>query len=179
MHATMSRHHNSNISPKQCGSSQVHSIDAPLPLVWSLIRRFDHPQGYKQFVKKCNMLVGDGEVGSVREVVVMSGMPARVSLERLDKLDDEVYVMKFSIIGGDHRLMNYRSTITVHEEEGGGGGGGGEGKTVVIESFVVDVPAGSNGEDTCSFVDTIVGCNLRSLARITQQMSRKIVKLTD
>lgn len=166
MLAMLSRYHTHIISSNQCSSNQVQTIDAPLPLVWSLIRRFDHPQGYKQFIRNCKILVGDGGVGSVREVLVMSGMPAGVSRERLDKLDDEMFVMKFSIIGGDHRLLNYRSTITLHEEEEEGC----EGKTVVIESYVVDVPAGSSVEDTCSFANTIVGCNLRSLARKTEHM---------
>ncbi|GLT54799.1 hypothetical protein SLA2020_279660 [Shorea laevis] len=71
------------------------------------------------------------------------------------------------IIGGDHRLLNYRSTTTLHEEE--------EEKgvmcTVVIESYVVDVPVENTKEDTCTFADTIVGCNLRSLARMTENMS--------
>ncbi|KAF7803323.1 abscisic acid receptor PYL12-like [Senna tora] len=166
----LKHHHTPNFQSNQCGSSQVQTIDAPLPLVWSLIRRFDNPQGYKQFIKKCNILVGDGGVGSVREVVVMSGMPAAVSLERLDTLDDERFVMKFSMIGGDHRLLNYKSTITLHEEEEEEACGE---KTVVIESYVVDIPAGSSGDDTCSFANTIVGCNLRALARITEGMLYK------
>ena len=112
------------------------------------------------------MLSGNGGIGSVREVIVMSGLPAEVSVERLDTLDDDEHVLKFSIIGGDHRLVNYSSTITLHEEEEKYGG-----KTVVIESYVVDIPEGSSGEDTCSFADTIIGCNLRSLAKITEGMT--------
>lgn len=111
------------------------------------------------------MRVGDGGEGSVREVVVMSGLPAETSIERLDKLDDDTHVMVFSIIGGDHQLANYRSTTTLHEEEDH------EKKTVVIESYVVDIPGGSCKEDTCSFADTIVGCNLRSLARVSEKMT--------
>lgn len=158
-------YHISNLSSNQCGSSLIQTIEAPLPLVWSLIRRFEFPQGYKQFVKNCTLLAGDGSIGSVREVMVMSGLPAGVSVERLDKLDDDQHVLKFSIIGGDHRLVNYSSTITLHEEEEKYGG-----KTVAIESYVVDIPAGSSGEDTCSFADTIISCNLRALAKITEEM---------
>ncbi|XP_020232344.1 abscisic acid receptor PYL12 isoform X2 [Cajanus cajan] len=163
--AMLNTYHVSKLSSNQCGSSLVQAIDAPLPLVWSLIRRFEHPQGYKLFVKKCTLLAGDGGIGSVREVMVTSGLPAGVSVERLDKLDDEKHVLKFSIIGGDHRLVNYSSTITLHEEEGKYGG-----KTVAIESYVVDIPAGSSDEDTCSFANTIIACNLRSLAKITEEM---------
>ncbi|KAK7302946.1 hypothetical protein RJT34_13843 [Clitoria ternatea] len=163
--AMLNTYHAPKHSSNQCGSSLMQTIDAPLSLVWSLIRRFEYPQGYKLFVKKCNMLSGDGGIGSIREVVVNSGLPAGVSVERLDKLDDEKHVLKFSIIGGDHRLANYSSTITLHEEEENFGG-----KTVAIESYVVDVPVGSSGDDTCSFANTIIGCNLRSLAKITEEM---------
>lgn len=44
-------------------------------------------------------------------------------------------------------------------------------KTVVIQSYVVDVPAGSSKEDTCLFANTIIGCNLRSLAKVTERMA--------
>ncbi|XP_057433336.1 abscisic acid receptor PYL12-like [Lotus japonicus] len=164
--AMLTNYHTTHLSSNQCGSSLVQPIDAPLPVVWSLIRRFEKPQGYKRFVKHCSLLAGDGSsTGSVREVTVTSGLPAGVSVERLDKLDDDKHVLKFSIIGGDHRLLNYSSTITLHEEEEVYGG-----KTVAIESYVVDIPEGSSGEDTCSFANTIIGCNLRSLAKITQDM---------
>ncbi|OMO76214.1 Polyketide cyclase/dehydrase [Corchorus capsularis] len=134
----MKQFHTPNLSSNQCGSSLVQTIDAPLSLVWSIIRRFEHPQAYKQFVKSCSLSFGDGDIGSVREVM--------------------------------HRLVNYRSTVTLHEideEEVSGGG-----KTVVVESYVVDVPDGSSKEDTCSFADMIIGCNLRSLARVTEKMAK-------
>ncbi|CAK9152613.1 unnamed protein product [Ilex paraguariensis] len=162
----MSLYHTHDLLPNQCSSRLVQTTDAPLPLVWSMVRRFDKPQAYKKFIKSCTMRTGDGGVGSVRDVVVVSGLPAKTSIEKLEKLDDNFHVMSFRIIGGDHRLANYRSTITLHEDNGEIGG-----KTVAIESYVVDVPAGSSREDTCSFVDTIVGCNLRSLAKITEKMA--------
>ncbi|KAK7332045.1 hypothetical protein VNO80_28792 [Phaseolus coccineus] len=163
--AMLNTYHTSKLCSNQCGSSLLQTIDAPVPLVWSLIRRFENPQGYKLFVKKCTMLAGDGGIGSVREIMVTSGLPAGVSVERLDNLDDDKHVLKFSIIGGDHRLANYSSTITLHEEGEKYGG-----KTVAIESYVVDVPTGSSSEDTCAFANTIIACNLRSLAKITEEM---------
>ncbi|GLT63442.1 hypothetical protein SLA2020_360070 [Shorea laevis] len=159
--------HARNVSSNQCGSRLVQTIDAPLSLVWSILRRFDNPQAYKQFIKSCTMRAGNGSKGSVREVMVVSGLPAATSTERLDELDDDSHVMMVSFIGGDHRLVNYRSTTTLHEIEGISSG-----KTVVEESYVVDVPAGNSKEDTCSFADTIIGCNLRSLARVTEQMAK-------
>lgn len=151
-----------SFSPEQCGSSVIQVIDAPPELVWSIIRCFDKPQLYKKFIKNCTMLTGNGEVGSVREVQVISGMPARFSIERLDKLDEEAHVMSFSMIGGDHALKNYHSTISLYDSEDHYDEG--YGKTVLVESYVVDVPKGNTKEETCLFVETILRCNLKSLA---------------
>lgn len=159
-------HHAPPLSPNQCGSVVTQVIDAPLPLVWSIIRKFEVPQSYKLFVKKCGLSSGDGGAGSVRELTVVSGLPAERSTERLERLDDESHVMVVSIIGGDHKLVNYRSTTTLHEDDGGGGG-----RTVVMESYVVDIPSDSCEKDTCLFANTIIGCNLKSLAKITEQMA--------
>nr|XP_027109656.1 abscisic acid receptor PYL11-like [Coffea arabica] len=166
----MSQYHaHDDLFPNQCTSSLVQEIDAPLSLVWSLVRQFDNPQAYKLFIKNCTMTAGDGGIGSVREVMVVSGLPAETSRERLDKLDDDLHVMEFSIIGGDHRLVNYQSTTTLHEDDGGRSD-----QTVVIESYVVDIPPDSSEMDTCLFADTIVACNLRSLAKISEKMARKV-----
>ncbi|XVF40328.1 hypothetical protein PTKIN_Ptkin01aG0104600 [Pterospermum kingtungense] len=99
--------------------------------------------------------------------MIVSGLPAATSTERLDELDDDLHVMMVSIIGGDHRLVNYRSTTTLHEI-----GEGNDGKRVVVESYVVDIPVGNSKEDTCSFADMIIGCNLRSLATVTEKMAK-------
>ncbi|KFK31515.1 hypothetical protein AALP_AA6G122700 [Arabis alpina] len=151
----------------RCGSTLVQTIDAPLPLVWSILRRFDNPQAYKQFVKTCNLSSGDGGEGSVRDVTVVSGLPAVYSIERLEELDDESHVMVISIIGGDHRLVNYRSKTTAFVAAGG------EKKTVVVESYVVDVPEGNSEEETTTFANTIVGFNLKSLAKLSEKMVHK------
>ncbi|CAN1283670.1 Abscisic acid receptor PYL11 [Linum perenne] len=162
--AVMSRFHQPALSPNQTGSNIIQLIDAPLPVVWSVIRRFDSPQSYKGFIKSCTLVHGDGGVGSVREVKLISGLPANTSRERLDRLDEEAKVMVVSNIGGDHKLVNYRATTTLH----------GEGRrTVVIESYVVDIPTDSSPEDTCSFADTIIGCNLKSLARIAEKIATR------
>lgn len=158
-------YHAPPLSRNQCGSVVTQVIHAPLPLVWSLVRRFEVPQAYKQFVKQCGLRSGDGGAGSVRELTVVSGLPAERSTERLEWLDDESHVMVVSIIGGDHKLVNYRSTTTAHEDGGGGGG------TVVMESYVVDIPADSCEGDTCLFAETIIGCNLKSLAKVAEKMA--------
>ncbi|MED6156814.1 Abscisic acid receptor pyl4 [Stylosanthes scabra] len=165
----LARHHAHGVGPHQCCSSVIQSIDAPVSTVWSVVRRFDNPQGYKNFVKSCHVVAsgngGDGiGVGALREVRVVSGLPAESSTERLEILDDERHVISFSVVGGDHRLRNYRSVTTLH--------GDGNGGTVVIESYVVDVPIGNTKEETCVFVDTIVRCNLQSLAQIAENMAR-------
>lgn len=95
----------------------------------------------------------------------MSGLPAASSTERLEILDDERHVMSFSVVGGDHRLNNYRSVTTLHPTQAGNG-------TVVVESYVVDVPPGNTKDETCVFADTIVRCNLNSLARIAENLTK-------
>jgi abscisic acid receptor PYR/PYL family len=132
-----------------------------------VVRRFDRPQAYKHFIRSCRLVDGDGgAVGSVREVRVVSGLPATSSRERLEILDDERRVLSFRVVGGEHRLANYRSVTTVHEAGPGRGGG-----TVVVESYVVDVPPGNTAEETRVFVDTIVRCNLQSLARTADKLA--------
>ncbi|CAM8889179.1 unnamed protein product [Rhodiola kirilowii] len=160
---TLAAHHIHEVSPNQCCSAVVRTISAALPAVWSVVRRFDNPQAYKHFLKSCTVIFGDGAaVGNLREVHVVSGMPAGTSTERLEILDDENHVISFSVVGGDHRLENYRSVTTLHSTADGTG-------TVVVESYVVDVPTGNTRDDTCAFVDTIVRCNLQSLAQIAEK----------
>ncbi|PWA48581.1 Polyketide cyclase/dehydrase [Artemisia annua] len=154
-------YHTYPIGPNQCCCAVIQTINAPISTVWSVVRRFDNPQAYKHFVKSCNVLVGTGDVGTLREVHVISGLPAARSTERLEILDDERHIISFSVVGGDHRLANYRSVTTLHPNPTGNG-------TVVVESYVVDIPPGNTKEETCVFVDTIVKCNLQSLAQIAE-----------
>lgn len=148
----------------RCSSVLVQQVEAPVSVVWSLVRRFDEPQIYKQFVSNCFMR-GDLKVGCLREVRVVSGLPATRSTERLEILDEELNILSFSIVAGDHRLRNYRSITTLHERLINGKPG-----TLVIESYVVDVPQGNKREETCLFVDTIIESNLRSLARVSKRL---------
>ncbi|CAL9097224.1 unnamed protein product, partial [Musa acuminata var. zebrina] len=164
----VARHHEHAVGLNQCCSAVVQAVKAPVAAVWSVVRRFDRPQAYKRFVRRCDVVVGDGDVGTLREVSVVSGLPAATSTERLEILDDERHVLSFRVVGGEHRLANYRSVTTLHQEGGSGGGGG---RTVVVESYVVDVPPGNTTEETRVFVDTIVRCNLQSLARTAQGLS--------
>ncbi|XP_057475360.1 abscisic acid receptor PYL4-like [Actinidia eriantha] len=158
-------YHTHSVGPNQCCSTAVQVIAAPVAAVWSVVRRFDKPQAYKQFLKSCRVVVGDGHVGTLREVHVVSGLPAANSTERLEILDDERHVISFRVVGGDHRLNNYRSVTTLHQSKSGFG-------TVVVESYVVDVPLGNTKDETCLFVDTIVRCNLQSLARIAENLAK-------
>lgn len=160
------QHHIHAVGPNQCCSAVSQRISAPVSMVWSVVRRFDNPQAYKHFIKNCHVIFGDGNVGTLREIHVISGIPAVSSTERLEILDDERHVISFSVVGGDHRLANYRSVTTLHASENGGG-------TVVVESYVVDVPQGNTKEETCVFVDTIVKCNLQSLAHTVEALARR------
>ncbi|KAL0666404.1 hypothetical protein Bca4012_029108 [Brassica carinata] len=168
---TAARFHTHEVGPNQCCSAVVQEISAPISTVWSVVRRFDNPQAYKHFLKSCSVIGGDGgNVGSLRQVHVVSGLPAASSTERLDILDDERHVISFSVVGGDHRLSNYRSVTTLHPSPISG--------TVVVESYVVDVPQGNTKEETCDFVDVIVRCNLQSLAKIVENSAAEVKKKT-
>ncbi|XP_052178943.1 abscisic acid receptor PYL3 [Diospyros lotus] len=158
-------HHRHHPAENQCSSALVKHIKAPVHLVWSLVRRFDQPQKYKPFVSRC-VVRGNLQIGSLREVDVKSGLPATTSTERLEHLDDEEHVLSVRIVGGDHRLRNYSSTISVHPEVIDGRPG-----TLVIESFVVDVPDGNTKDETCYFVEALIKCNLKSLADVSVRLA--------
>lgn len=115
---------------------------------------------YKHFIKSCSMR-GDGGVGSIRDVTVVSGLPASTSTERLEILDDDRHLLSFRVVGGEHRLNNYRSVTSVNEFTSLGNG---RVYTIVLESYIVDIPEGNTGEDTKMFVDTVVKLNLQKLA---------------
>ncbi|KAI5648007.1 hypothetical protein M9H77_34012 [Catharanthus roseus] len=151
------RYHTFEPTPNTCTSLITQRIDAPATAVWPFVRRFDNPQKYKHFIKSCKM-IGDGSVGSIREVTVVSGLPASTSTERLEILDDEKHILSFKVVGGEHRLNNYRSVTSVNEFNK-------EGKiyTVVLESYIVDIPEGNTAEDTKMFTDTVVKLNLQKL----------------
>ncbi|EHA8589182.1 Abscisic acid receptor PYL8 [Cocos nucifera] len=163
------RHHRHEPTENQCSSTLVKHIKAPVHLVWSLVRRFDEPQKYKPFVSRC-VVQGDLEIGSVREVNVKSGLPATTSTERLELLDDNEHILSIKIVGGDHRLRNYSSIITVHPEIIDGKPG-----TLVIESFLVDVPDGNTKDETCYFVEALIKCNLKSLADVSERLATENV----
>lgn len=152
-------------SPNTCFSIITYRIEAPAKAVWPFVRSFDNPQKYKHFIKGCNMR-GDGGVGSIREVTVVSGLPASTSTERLEILDDDKHVLSFRVVGGEHRLQNYRSVTSVNEFHK-------EGKvyTIVLESYIVDIPEGNTEEDTKMFVDTVVKLNLQKLGVVAMASS--------
>ncbi|CAN1793844.1 Abscisic acid receptor PYL8 [Linum perenne] len=171
-------HHRHQAADHQCSSNLVTHIRAPVDIVsfdfssffmfrqvWSLVRRFDEPQTYKPFISRC-VMNGEVGIGSLRHVDVRSGLPATTSTERLELFDDEEHILGIKIVDGDHRLKNYSSVITVHPEVIDGRLG-----TLVIESFVVDVPQGNTKEDTCYFVRALINCNLRSLTEISERMA--------
>ncbi|KAJ8750502.1 hypothetical protein K2173_015649 [Erythroxylum novogranatense] len=153
--------HKFETAPNTCSALITQRIDAPADIVWPFVRRFDSPQKYKHFIKSCRM-IGDGGVGSIREVTVVSGLPASTSTERLEILDDEKHILSFRVIGGDHRLKNYRSVTSVNGfiKEGNV-------YTIVLESYVVDIPEGNTAEDTMMFVDTVVKLNLQKLGVVS------------
>ncbi|TQD83092.1 hypothetical protein C1H46_031323 [Malus baccata] len=105
-------HHTHAVGPNQCCSAVTQEIVASVSTVWSEVWRLANPHVYKHFVKRFHVIEGDDDVGTMREVQVISGLPANSSTERLEILDDESHVISFSMMGGDHRLSNYRSAST-------------------------------------------------------------------
>lgn len=63
-------------------------------------------------------------------------------------------------------MQNYFSIVTVHPEIIDGRPG-----TLVIESFVVDVPDGNTKDETCYFVEALIKCNLKSLADVSERLA--------
>ncbi|KAL9231462.1 hypothetical protein vseg_006689 [Gypsophila vaccaria] len=192
----VARFHNHEVGPNQCCSAVVRRIAAPVESVWSLVRRFDEPQTYKHFLRSCKVIAGSGgQVGSLREVRCVSGVPAASSTERLEVLDEESRAIGFRVLSGEHRLQHYRSVTTVHpshslarassiassadagavegaenNSNSNNNNNSEEAGTVVVESYVVDVPQGNTKQETCVFVDTIVRCNLQSLANLVERL---------
>ncbi|KAJ6874706.1 abscisic acid receptor PYL8-like [Populus alba x Populus x berolinensis] len=160
------RHHtHDDLADHQCSSALVKHIKAPVQLVWSLVRRFDQPQKYKPFISRC-VVLGNLGIGSLREVDVRSGLPATTSTERLELLDDDEHILSIRIVGGDHRLKLQLSEYSKPQEIIDGRPG-----TLVIESFVVDVPDGNTKDETCYFVEALIKCNLKSLADVSEHLA--------
>ncbi|KAG2539187.1 abscisic acid receptor PYL10-like [Panicum virgatum] len=167
LRSTVEAHHRYAVGAGQCSSLLAQRIHAPPSAVWAIVRRFDCPQVYKHFIRSCALRpdpeAGDAlRPGRLREVSVISGLPASTSTERLDLLDDASRVFGFSITGGEHRLRNYRSVTTVNELAGPGI------CTVVLESYVVDVPDGNTEDDTRLFADTVIRLNLQKLKSVAE-----------
>lgn len=67
------------------------------------MRRFDQPQLFKPFLRKCVMRENIA-TRSVREVCVQSGFLATRSIERLQFVDDNEHILRVKFIGSDHML---------------------------------------------------------------------------
>ncbi|CAK9207672.1 unnamed protein product [Sphagnum jensenii] len=173
------RYHTHQVEANQCSNIHSQVINAPLEIVWSVVRRFERPQMYKKFIQSCSIIQGGGGggenqellgVGSIREVRVVSGIPATSSVERLEILDDDQHIFSFRILGGVHRLQNYRSVTSLHHHQMMNGKVG----TLLLESYVVNVPDGNTTEETVLFVDTLVRCNLKSLSQVTERRALQL-----
>ncbi|XP_074267348.1 abscisic acid receptor PYL12-like [Silene latifolia] len=154
---------NKRAPTKKCSYTLEKTINAPLDIVWSIVRQFNNPKAYRFFIRSCSSSTSASGDDVYRKISHVSGFPAKTSVERLDLLDDEMHVMVFSLVGGDQsrRLVNYQGVISVHED-------GYTKKTVVREKYTVDVAEDDDVEDVRVFVDTIVGLNLKSLARVAE-----------
>ncbi|PKU59620.1 abscisic acid receptor PYL10-like [Dendrobium catenatum] len=104
LQSTIDAHHRYHLSTDQCSSLISQRIRAPTATVWSVVRRFDRPQIYKHFIRSCAIMEG-GEVriGSLREVRVISVLPASTSTKRLDILDKEQRTGKRNLVEGANK----------------------------------------------------------------------------
>ncbi|XP_021765946.1 abscisic acid receptor PYL12-like [Chenopodium quinoa] len=157
----------SQVQSRRCGSQILQTINAPLLVVWSLIRQFDWPHVFKKLVQTCTLVSGAGEVGSVRQVFFGSGLPGKTSIERLERMDEEQHINVYRVIDGDHKLVTFHVTTSLHEVVENGNGNK---TTLVVESYTVDVPNDSNEKDTCLFANTIIELNLKNLAIVVEKM---------
>ncbi|KAB2061347.1 hypothetical protein ES319_A10G080000v1 [Gossypium barbadense] len=168
LESILQTYHTFPSSSNTCTSLLTQRINVPLSFIWPFVRDFENPNKYKHFIKSCTMK-GDGRVGSVRDVTVISGLPASTSTEVLEVLNDDEHVLSFRVVGGDHRLNNYRAVTSVHEFKEGGG----EVYSIVLESYSVEIPQGNTEEDTKMFVDTVVKLNLQKLAEVAMAAALK------
>ncbi|WKA11619.1 hypothetical protein VitviT2T_029099 [Vitis vinifera] len=104
--------HSSNSAvPSASGGDPVHSSSAnyffcsllvqrvhvPLFNVCSVVHRFGKPQTCKHVIKSCHMEGGfEMRMGCLRDVNVISGLPAAISAGRLDIQDDERHVTRYA-----------------------------------------------------------------------------------
>ncbi|CAH8334756.1 unnamed protein product [Eruca vesicaria subsp. sativa] len=162
-------HHTFPRSPNTCTSLIAHRVDAPARTIWRYVRDFANPNKYKHFIKSCTIRgnVKEISVGTIREVSVVSGLPASTSVEMLEALDDERRILSFRVLGGEHRLRNYRSVTSVNEFVVLEKDKVKRVYSVVLESYIVDIPKGNTEEDTRMFVDTVVKSNLQNLAAVS------------
>uniref|UniRef100_A0A803MDZ7 Bet v I/Major latex protein domain-containing protein n=1 Tax=Chenopodium quinoa TaxID=63459 RepID=A0A803MDZ7_CHEQI len=82
-------------------------------------------------------------------------------------MDEEQHISVYRVIDGDHKLINFHVTTSLHEVVENGNGNY---KTLVVESYTVDVPNDSNEKDTCLFANTIIELNLKNLAIVVEKM---------
>ena len=62
--------------------------------------------------------------------------------------------------------QNYKSVVTLHEETIDE-----KPCTLVVKSYVVNIPDGNTKEDTELFIEALVKCNLKSLADVCERLA--------
>jgi abscisic acid receptor (PYR/PYL family) len=58
--------------------------------------------------------------------------------------------------------------VSLHEESADGER---QTCTLVVKSYVVDIPDGSTREDTELFIEALVNCNLKALADVSERLA--------
>ncbi len=92
------------------------NLGVPADQVWELIGSFNALPDWHPAVEKSE-IEGEGH-GSVRTLHLAGGGTIR---ERLEQIDEEGKVYSYSILSSPLPVMNYTSTLRLHEEEDGSG----------------------------------------------------------
>jgi abscisic acid receptor (PYR/PYL family) len=66
-------------------------------------------------------------------------------------------------------FQNYRSVVSLHEERADGERQ--QPCTLVVKSYVVDIPDGSTREDTELLIEALVNYNLKTLADVSERLA--------
>ena len=85
-------------------------VNASADQLWSVIRDFKTLAENNEGIESC-VLEGEGE-GAIRTLLA-GGLTI---IERLDGLDDQARILKYSIVKGDLPVADYHAQITINEQ---------------------------------------------------------------
>lgn len=133
--------------------SMSMDLKVPADKVWDMIGSFNALPEWHPAVEKSE-IEGDGK-GSIRTLHLAGGGTIR---ERLERIDDEDMVYSYSIVSGPLPVINYVSTLRLHESEDG------KGCTVEWESDFQ--PMGVPENDAVNAITGVYEAGLKNLQKM-------------